>query len=99
MPTRFWDIARRIHHNVEIALYAILFALAIFLTIFVLPRMPEIQTHNAIVRVQEISAENAGLCEKLSIKRGSDGYNRCLLHVGDFRGKVERRAYDEVSPW
>jgi hypothetical protein len=49
--------------------------------------------------VQEINAENAGLCEKLSIKHGSDRYNQCLLHVGEFRGKVEKRAYDEVSPW
>jgi len=99
MSRKFWEIAKRIQRNVEIALYATLFAFAIFLTIFVLPKLPELQAHREIVRVQEISAENAGLCEKLSIKRGSDGYNQCLLHVGDFRGKVERRAYDEVSPW
>lgn len=89
MSRKFWEIARRIQRNVEIALYAI----------FVLSKLPELQAHREIVRVQEISAENAGLCEKLSIERGSDGYNQCLLHVGDFRGKVKRRAYDEVSPW
>jgi hypothetical protein len=99
MSPKFWAIARRIHRNVEIALYAMLFAFVIFLTIFVLPKLHEIQTHREIVRVQEINAENAGLCEKLSIKHGSDRYNQCLLHVGEFRGKVEKRAYDEVSPW
>jgi hypothetical protein len=99
MSAKFWDIARRIHHNVETALYATLFAVAIFLTVFVLPKLPEIQARNAIVRVQEISAENAALCENLSITRGTGGYNQCLLHVGEFRGKVERRAYDEIAPW
>ena len=99
MSTKFWEVAKRIHHNVEVALYATLFVVAIFLTIFVLPKLPETQAHRAVVRVQEISAENVGLCEKLSIKRGSEKHNQCLLDVGDFRAKVERRAYDEVSPW
>lgn len=99
MSIKFWDLARRIHRNVELALWAMLFASAIYLTIFVLPKLPEIQAHNAIVRLQEISAENAALCEKLSIKRGSDTYNQCLLAVGEFRGKVEKRAYEEISPW
>jgi hypothetical protein len=99
MSTRFWEIARRIHRNVELALWATLFAVVIYLTIFVLPKLPEIHAHNAIVRVQEISAESAWLCEKLNIKRGSDRYNQCLLDVGEFRGKVERRAYDEIAPW
>jgi hypothetical protein len=99
MSTRFRDIARRVHRNVEIALYATLFAFVIFLTIFILPKLPEIQKQYAIVQIQQISAENSGLCEKLSFKHGSDRYNQCLLHVGDFRGKVEKRAFDEISPW
>jgi|SRR5689334_5111132 hypothetical protein len=99
MSTKFWGIVRRIHREVELALWAALFAFGIILTVFVLPKLPEIHAQNAIVRLQQISAEDANLCEKLSIKRGSDGYNQCLLHVGDFRGKVEKRAYDEVSPW
>jgi hypothetical protein len=99
MSTKFWEIARRIHRNVELALWSTLFGFAAYLTIFVLPKLPEIQAHNAIVRVQEISAENAQLCEKLSIKRGTDTHNQCLLAVGEFRGKVEKRAYEEISPW
>ena len=99
MSTKFWEIAKRIHHNVEVALAATLFAFVMYLAVFIFPKMPEIQAQYARVRAQEISVENDLLCEKLSIKRGSDRYNQCLLDVGEFRGKVERRAYDEVSPW
>src|SRR5262249_59621754 len=99
MATKIWEIAGRIHRNLETALWAALFAFVIYLTIFVLPKMPEIQAEYARVRATEVSAENAWLCEKLSIKRGSDGYNQCLLDVGQFRWKVEQRAYAEIAPW
>ena len=99
MSTKFLEIARRIHHNVEVALTATLFAFVIFFSIFSLPRMPEIQAQYARIRVSEINAENASLCEKLNIKHGTDKYNQCLLFVGEFRAKVEQRAYDEISPW
>ena len=97
MSTKFWEVARRIHHNVEVALAATLFAVVIYLAIFVFPKMPEMQAQYARVRAQEISVENDLLCEKLSIKRGTDKYNQCLLDVGAFRLKVETRAYDEIS--
>src|SRR5262245_19070500 len=99
MSTKFWKIARRIHDSVESALWAMLFAFGVFLTIFVLPKLPEIQAQNAIVRVLEISAENTLLCEKLGFKRGADTHNQCLLDVGEFRWKVEKRTYDETAPW
>jgi hypothetical protein len=95
MSPKFWEITRRIHHNVEIALAAILFAFVIYLTIFVIPKIPEIQAQFARVRAQEISAENAWLCENLNIKRGTDKYGQCLLHVGQFRLRAEKRVYDE----
>src|SRR5262245_45417428 len=92
-------IARRIHHNVELALWATLIAIVIYLIVFVLPNMAEIQLQYATVRMLEVGAENAGLCEKLSIKRETDSYNKCMLAVGEFRSKVEKRAYDEIAPW
>ena len=60
MSLKFWEIARRIHSNVEVALYATLVAFVIFLTIFVLPKLPELQAHREIVRVQETSAKTQG---------------------------------------
>ena len=99
MSTNFWDIVRRIHRNVELALCAALFAFVIFLTVFVFPKWPEIHAQSARIRAQEISDENVGLCDKLNINRGTDRHDKCLLDVGQFRWKVERRAYDEIAPW
>lgn len=99
MSTKIWKIARRIHHNVELALWATLSAVVIFLMVFVLPYMPEIQAQYARVRALEVSAENAELCEKLNIKRGTERYDQCLLDVGQFRWKAEQRIYGEIAPW
>ena len=98
MSAKIREIASRVHTNIETALWAGLFAFVIYFITFVLPKLPEIQAQNARVRVEEIGAENASLCEKLSIKPGADGFNQCLLDVGAFRWKVEKRIYDE-STW
>jgi|SRR5215467_7932918 hypothetical protein len=97
MSPKIWEIAGRVHSNIETALWAMLFAFVIYFITFILPKLPEIQAQNARVRVEEIGAENASLCNKLSIKPGADGYNQCLLDVGEFRWKVEKRAYDETT--
>ena len=49
------------------------------------------------VEAIEIAAENASLCEKLHIKRGSNDYNQCLLDVGEFRWKVGKRISDGID--
>lgn len=97
MSTKIMELAKRVHRNVEVVLWATLLTFVIYVMIFVLPRIPEVQAQNAIVRVQEISAENAWLCEKLSMERGTDRYNQCLLAVGEFRHTVEKRAYNDLD--
>ena len=97
MSMKIREIASRVHTELETAMWAMLFAFVIYFITFVLPKLPEIQAQNAIVRVQEIGAENASLCEKQSIKRGTATYSQCLLDVGEFRSKVEKRIYDETA--
>jgi hypothetical protein len=97
MSRKIREIASRVYDNIEIAMWAMLLAFVIYFITFVLPKLPEIQAQRTRVRVEEIGAENASLCEKLSIKRGTDKYNQCLLDVGEFRSKVEKRANDEIS--
>jgi hypothetical protein len=97
MSPKIRVIASRVYDNIESALWAMLFAFVIYFITFVLPKLPEIQAQSARVRVEEIVAENASLCEKLSIKRGADKYNQCLLDVGEFRLKVEKRVYDDLN--
>ena len=97
MSPQIREIARRIHHSIEVALWAALFAFVIYFTAFVLPKIPEIQAQKARVEVLEIGAENASLCEKLNIKRGTDNHNQCLLDVGEFRWKVGKRISDNID--
>ena len=97
MSPKIREIARRIHHNIETALYAALFAFVAYFIIFVLPKMPEIQAQRARAEAIEIAAENASLCEKLHIKRGTDDYNQCLLDVGEFRWEVGKRISDDID--
>jgi len=74
-----------------------LLAFVIYFITFILPNLPEIQAQSARVRIGEIDAENASVCEKMNIKQGTDQHNQCLLHVGEFRWKVQKRAYDELD--
>ena len=97
MSPKVREIARRIHHNVETACWAALFAFVVYFTIFVLPKMSEFQSQRVRVEAIEIAAENASLCEKLHIKRGSNDYNQCLLDVGEFRWKVGKRISDGID--
>jgi hypothetical protein len=97
MSPKVREIAERIHHRIETALWAGLFAFVVYFIIFVLPKMPELQAQRARVEVLEIAAENASLCEKLHIKRGTDDNNLCVLDVGAFRAKVEKRAFDSLN--
>jgi hypothetical protein len=89
------EIVGRIYDNVEIALWAMLLAFVIYFIAFVIPKVPEIQARAERIRAEEIAAENSSVCEKLGIKRRIDKYNQCLLDVGAFRLKVEKRINDE----
>ena len=90
------EIVNRVHDHLEIALWAILLSFVIYFIVFILPNVSETQAQREIIRVQEIAAENEAFCEKLDLKRGTNKYNRCLLDIGQFRLKVEKRVLDIV---
>jgi hypothetical protein len=91
---RVWKIVERAYDNVKIALYAALFAFAVYFTAFIIPNLSAISAQNQIIRVKEIATENASICEKLEMKFGTEKHNQCLLDVGAFRLKVETRIYE-----
>jgi hypothetical protein len=94
---KVWELLSRVYDNVEAALYALAFVLVIYFVAFILPKFPEMQAQWQRIRAEEIAAENASLCQKLDIKRGTEKYNQCLLDVGAFRMKVEKRMADEIE--
>ena len=96
MSPKTREIVSRIHGHTEVALWAILFAFVLYFIAFVMPNVLETQAQREIIRVQEIAAENEAFCEKLDIKRGTNKYNQCLLDIGQFRLKAEKRVLDSV---
>lgn len=93
MATR--EKVKRVYDNVEAALWATLLAFVIYFIVFTLPNMRKISEQNEIAQVQEIAAEKASYCEKFGMKVGTDKYNQCLLDLGEFRMKVEKRMSDQ----
>jgi hypothetical protein len=96
MSPKTREIVSRVHGHIEVALWAILFAFVLYFIAFVMPNVSETQAQREIIRVQEIAAENEAFCEKLDIKRGTNKYNQCLLDIGQFRLKAEKRVLDFV---
>jgi hypothetical protein len=96
MSPKIRKAASRVSDHIETALWAMLVALVIYFVFFLFPNIPEAQAQMERIRVQEIAAENASFCERLDIKRGTDRYNQCLLDIGQFRLKVEKRVLDYV---
>src|SRR5262245_27466199 len=90
------EIVSRVYDHVEIALWAILLAFVIYFIVFTMPNVSETQAQRERIRVQENAAEDAAICEKLDIKRGTTKYDQCLLEIGQFRFNVEKRFVDTV---
>jgi hypothetical protein len=93
--SKILEIIASVHHNMELALWAVLAAFVIYFGVFIVPKFPAIAARHQRIRAQEIAAENASLCKKFDRKTGTEKYNQCLLDVGAFRFKVEKRIYDE----
>ena len=93
--SKIWETVGRVYDDVEIALWATLFAFVIYFIAFIIPKLPEVRAQTERVRVQEIAAENAFYCQKLGVKVGTDKHKQCLLDLEEFRLKVEKRIYDE----
>jgi hypothetical protein len=90
--TQIWKIVGRVYDDVESALWAILFAFVIYFIIFIVPRLSEIRAQNLKHLSDEIAAENASYCAKLGMKDDAQKYRQCLMKLGDFRLKVEKRV-------
>jgi hypothetical protein len=92
---KIWELVTRIYDNTLIALWAILLTFVFFLLTFDVPRLPEIWARIERIRAEEIAAEYAYYCERLGMQAGTQKHNQCLLDLGEFRLKVEKRLIDE----
>ena len=94
-PNKIWELISRIYDEVEITLWALLVFGAISFFAFTVPKLPQIWARAETIRSQEIAAENARYCEKLGMTAATQKYEQCLLTLGEFRLKVEKRIAAE----
>jgi hypothetical protein len=94
-PNKIRDLVSRAYDEVDTALWALLFSAIICFLAFGVPRLPEIAARAERIRAQEIAAEYAYYCEKFGFKPRGQKYARCVLDLGEFRLKVEKRIADE----
>jgi hypothetical protein len=90
-----WKAIRVIYDYVDSALWALLVAVVIYMSVFVVPSVPKIRAEMERARAQEIAAENSYYCEKLGMQSGTQKYSECLFDLGELRLKVERRINEE----
>jgi hypothetical protein len=92
MKLKTWQT---VYHNVESALWALLLSSVIYFFAFVAAKLPEMGARAERTRAQEVAAENAYYCERMGMGTGTQKYSQCLLDLGEFRLKVEKRITDE----
>lgn len=92
---KVWELVSRVYDQVEIALWALLLSGIICFSAFTLPKLPQILARIDAIRAQEIAAENTFYCEKLGMMARTVKYKQCLLTLGEFRIKVEKRVAAE----
>jgi hypothetical protein len=94
-PNKIWESISRIYDQVEIALWALLLSGTICFFAFTVPKLPQIWARAETIRSQEIAAENARYCDKFGMTAAAQKYEQCLLTLGEFRLKVEKRIAAE----
>ncbi len=90
-------VISRAYDNVQMALWASLLAFVVWFAIAVVPEMPARRAEFEAHRARELAGENAQLCKKLNFLRGSREYDQCVLDIGQFRLRVERRFVQETE--
>jgi hypothetical protein len=94
-PNKIWESVSRTYDTVQIALWALALSGMTCLLVFGAPMLPGYWAQAAAVRTLEIATENNSYCKKLGMPAGSPKYEQCLLTLGEFRLKVEKRIATE----
>ncbi len=90
-----WKATGHVYYNVEAALWTLLIVFLIYFFVFLVPKLPELWARYQAIRVLEIASEDGSYCARLGMDRGAEKYNQCLLVLGEFRAKVEKRITAE----
>lgn len=90
-----WKFVEELYDAVHMVLWAALLAVVLFLGLFVLPKLPEMQVQAALKRADAIAAENRFYCEKWGFAPASHQHTMCTVDLQHLRKTIEQRAMDD----
>ncbi|MCK9916307.1 hypothetical protein MXD81_44860 [Microbacteriaceae bacterium K1510] len=90
-----WKFVEHLYDALHMFLWAALLAVVFFMSIFVLPKLPEMQAQAALKRADEIAAENRLYCEKWGFAPGSHKHTMCTVDLQHLRKKIEQHAAED----
>lgn len=94
---RTMGLVRAAYHEVHLALWAVLTAFAIYFTVFVAPKLPELQAAAERHRVAQIADVDAAFCTKWRMGPGSPRHDECISDLQQLRANIENRFADQLD--
>lgn len=91
-------LVRAICHQINLALWALLTAFALYFAVIVAPKLPEMRAAAERRQLQEIAAENEAYCAKWHMHRASSMHDECLSELQELRTRIANRLA-EGSYW
>lgn len=91
MPLNWMPLMRRMHHEINTALWACLIAALVFFTVFTFPHIKERQAAYEANVAAEISAENDAYCRRFNLVPVTDAYRSCLDDLQRLRMSIAKR--------
>jgi hypothetical protein len=91
---RFID---RAYVEIETALWAGLFAFAVFFFAVVAPRIPDETAKAQSTHVLAVADENHRYCEKWGKREGTPEHDACMLDLQALRGSIEKRFAESLA--
>ena len=97
--SRTMSIVRKIHGNVELALWSTLLAFLICVMTFVASSWPDASLRAESARTFKAAQDNRFYCEKWGLKRGTLEYEVCTTDLYELRKKIGEDFADEAGIW
>jgi hypothetical protein len=98
MPEKWMPLIRRMHFEINLALWSGLVAFLIMFGLFVSPNIRAYQAAYQAVRASELSSENDMYCRRWNFLPGTTAYRSCLDDLHALRKSIDNRAAADDWP-
>jgi hypothetical protein len=88
---KIWQTIYQAYDYTQTATWAVLWAVVLYVPLFILPTTSQRRAEIESRRVLEISSENRLYCSKWGVREGSEKYLECALDLQQIRANAERR--------